>query len=77
MTTVYPSIYKLKFKANWLLNLRFHLPTYFSMQVTKVLSGTAPITASFFSPFLNIITVGMLRMPNWVAMSGLSSVLSL
>lgn len=35
----------------------------FSMQVFNVVSGTAPMTASFFSPFLNIMTVGMLRIP--------------
>lgn len=48
----------------------------FSMEVVSVDLGTAPMIASFFSPFLNIITVGMLRIPNSVAMEGLSSVFS-
>lgn len=47
------------------------------MHVTRVLSCTAPITVSFFSPFLKRIIVGMLRIPYWVVMSGFSSVLSL
>ena len=47
------------------------------MQVVSVDLGTAPMTASFFSPFLKIITVGMLRIPNSVAVEGLSSVFSL
>lgn len=49
----------------------------FSIQVVKVDLGTAPITASFFSPPLKIITVGILRIPYRVAMEGLSSVLTL
>lgn len=47
------------------------------MQETNVLSGTAPMTASFFSPFLNIIIVGMLLTPYWDAKSGHLSVLIL
>ena len=60
-------------------NTCIHLPLYknFSMQVVNVDSGTAPITASFFSPFLKTITVGILRIPYWVAIPGLSSVLTL
>uniref|UniRef100_A0A0E0MKF0 Uncharacterized protein n=1 Tax=Oryza punctata TaxID=4537 RepID=A0A0E0MKF0_ORYPU len=37
--------------------------TYLSMMVARVVLGTAPMTLSFFSPFLNMRTVGMLRMP--------------
>ncbi|GAB4831811.1 hypothetical protein Ancab_005826 [Ancistrocladus abbreviatus] len=47
------------------------------MLVVNVDFGTAPITASFFSPFLKIKTVGMLRIPYLVAIEGLSSVLTL
>jgi len=47
------------------------------MLAVKVVLGTAPITVSFFSPFLNSMTVGMLLMPYSVAIRGLSSVLSL
>lgn len=50
---------------------------YFSIVVDKVDLGTAPITLSFFSPFLKNSTVGMLLIPYWVAMLGQSSVLSL
>uniref|UniRef100_A0A0E0FAC7 Uncharacterized protein n=2 Tax=Oryza meridionalis TaxID=40149 RepID=A0A0E0FAC7_9ORYZ len=39
------------------------LLTYLSMMVARVVLGTAPMTLSFFSPFLNMRTVGMLRMP--------------
>ena len=55
------------------------LPSHknFSMLVVSVDFGTAPITASFFSPFLKIMTVGILRMPYRVAVEELSSVLSL
>jgi hypothetical protein len=49
----------------------------FSMVVVKVVLGTAPIIASIFSPYLKMITVGMLRIPYWVAMEGQSSVLTL
>jgi hypothetical protein len=49
----------------------------FSILVVKVVLGTAPIMASFFSPFLKIITVGMLRIPYSVAIEEQSSVLSL
>jgi hypothetical protein len=52
-------------------------PMYFSRAVFKVLFPTAPITVSFFSPLLKIMTVGILLMPYLVAMPGLSSVLSL
>lgn len=55
----------------------YHLYKNFSMLVVKVDFGTAPIIASFFSPFLNIMTVGMLRIPYWVAIEGLSSVFTL
>lgn len=60
-------------------NKCIHSPFYknFSMQVVNVDSGTAPMTASFFSPSLKIITVGILRIPYWVAIEGLSSVLTL
>lgn len=51
--------------------------TYFSTVADKVDLGTAPITLSFFSPFLKNSTVGMLLIPYWVAMLGQSSVLSL
>uniref|UniRef100_A0A2P2K809 Uncharacterized protein n=1 Tax=Rhizophora mucronata TaxID=61149 RepID=A0A2P2K809_RHIMU len=57
--------------------LTYHIYNNFSMLVVKVLLGTAPIIASFFSPFLKIITVGMLLIPYLVAVEGLSSVLSL
>lgn len=54
-------------------------PLYYknlSMLVASVVFGTAPITASFFSPFLKIMTVGILRIPYSLAMEGLSSVFS-
>lgn len=51
--------------------------TYFSTVADRVDLGTAPITLSFFSPFLKNSTVGMLLIPYWVAMLGQSSVLSL
>ncbi len=57
-------------------NMIYH-PMYFSRAVFKVLFPTAPITVSFFSPLLKIMTVGILLMPYLVAMPGLSSVLSL
>ena len=47
------------------------------MLAVSVVLGTAPMTASFFSPLMNIMIVGMLRIPYWVAIEGLSSVLSL
>lgn len=56
---------------------RRHLYKNFSMLVVSVDLGTAPITASFFSPSLKIITVGMLRIPYLVAIAGLSSVFTL
>nr|GMD84090.1 hypothetical protein D5086_0000070700 [Ipomoea batatas] len=44
------------------------------MQVHNVDLGTAPITASLFSPFLKIMTVGMLRIPSsitgWIIRHG-------
>ena len=46
------------------------------MVVTKVALGTAPMMVSFFSPPLNIMTVGILRIPYSVAVLGLSSVFS-
>jgi hypothetical protein len=49
----------------------------FSMLAVSVLLGTAPITASFFSPLTKIMIVGMLRIPYWVAIEGLSSVFNL
>ena len=49
----------------------------FSMLAVSVVLGTAPITASFFSPLMKIMIVGMLRIPYWVAIEGLSSVLNL
>ena len=55
----------------------YYLYKNFSMLVVNVDLGTAPITASFFSPLLNIMTVGNLRMPYRVAIEGLSSVLTL
>lgn len=48
-----------------------------SMHAVSVFLGTAPIIASFLSPFLKIMTVGMLRIPYWVAIDALSSVFSL
>uniref|UniRef100_A0A7C8YMI3 Uncharacterized protein n=1 Tax=Opuntia streptacantha TaxID=393608 RepID=A0A7C8YMI3_OPUST len=54
-----------------------HLHKNFSIVVFNVSLGTAPITASFFSPLLKIMKVGMLRTPQSVAMLGLSSVLTL
>lgn len=47
------------------------------MLADRVVFGTAPITASFFSPFKKIMSVGMLRVPYWEAIEGLSSVFSL
>jgi len=41
----------------------YHLHKNFSMLVVNVDLGTAPIMASFFSPLLKIITVGMLLIP--------------
>jgi hypothetical protein len=49
----------------------------FSMLAVSVDLGTAPITASFFSPLTKIMIVGMLRIPYWVAIEGLSSVFNL
>lgn len=49
---------------------------YLSSVVVKADLGTAPITVSLFTPFVKIMTVGMLRMPYSVAIVGLSSVLS-
>lgn len=46
------------------------------MQAVRVLLGTAPMIVSFLSPFLKIMIVGMLRIPYWVAIAGLSSVFS-
>lgn len=43
----------------------------------KVLLGTAPTMLSFLSPFLKIRIVGMLRIPNFDAIFGQSSVLTL
>lgn len=65
-------------KAMILISLfNFQTSIYFSIVVDKVDLGTAPITLSFFSPFLKNSTVGMLLIPYWVAMLGQSSVLSL
>lgn len=47
------------------------------MLAVSVVLGTAPRTASFFSPLMNIMVVGTLRIPYWVAIEGLSSVFSL
>ena len=47
------------------------------MLADRVVLGTAPITASFFSPLTKTMIVGMLRIPYWVAVEGLSSVFSL
>lgn len=47
------------------------------MVLSSEVLGIAPITASFFSPLLKIMIVGMLRTPYWVAIEGLSSVFSL
>ena len=49
----------------------------FSMLAVSVDLGTAPITASFFSPLTKNMIVGMLRIPYWVAIEGLSSVFNL
>lgn len=46
------------------------------MLVVNVVFGTAPMTASFFSPPLKIMTVGILRIPYSLAVEGLSSVFS-
>lgn len=59
------------------LSLSLQASIYFSMVADKVDLGTAPMTLSFFSPFLKNSTVGMLRIPYLVAMLGQSSVLSL
>lgn len=53
----------------------FQLSIYFSMEAAKEDLGTAPMMHS--SPFLKNMMVGMLLIPNCVAMFGLSSVLSL
>lgn len=55
------------------------IPTYknFSMVAVNVVLGTAPIIASFFSPLMKIMMVGTLRIPYWVAIDGVSSVLNL
>lgn len=53
------------------------ISTYLSTVADKVDLGTAPITLSFFSPFLKKRTVGMLLIPYCVGMFGESSVLSL
>jgi len=42
-----------------------------------VVLGTEPIIASFFSPFLKIMIVGMLQIPYLVVVEGLSSVFNL
>lgn len=55
----------------------YHLYKNFSMLVVSVDLGTAPITVSFLSPSLKIMTVGMLRIPYRVAIEGLSSVFTL
>lgn len=58
--------------CNW-----FHDDSFYknlSMQAVRVVLGTAPIIASFFSPLTNIIIVGMLRIPYFEAIEGLSSV---
>lgn len=47
------------------------------MVVVRVVLGTAPMTASFFSPLLKIMIVGMLRIPYLLAIDGLSSVFNL
>lgn len=60
--------------------MHMHLHSFYknlSMQVVNVDSWTAPMTASFFSPPLKIMTVGILRMPYLVAIEGLTSVLTL
>ena len=53
-----------------------HRSRYFSITVTNVALGTAPMIVSFFSPFLKINTVGMLRIPYSDAILWLSSVFS-
>lgn len=60
----------------WMKNQKAYQFKYFSRVVANVDLGTAPITVSFFSPFLKTMTVGMLRIPYSVAMPGLSSVFS-
>lgn len=50
---------------------------YLSMLAVRLVLGTAPIIASFFSPSTKIIIVGMLRIPYLVATGGLSSVFNL
>ena len=50
---------------------------YFEIVPERVALGTAPTTVSTFWPPLNTISVGMLRMPYWLATFGFSSVLSL
>lgn len=73
------SIFAMSLSVSLRRYVQAHQPFYknFSMHVINVDSGTAPITASFFSPFLNMMTVGILRIPYWVAIEGLSSVLTL
>lgn len=57
--------------------LRSLIHKNFSIVLSSDVLGTAPITASFFSPLLKIKIVGMLRTPYWLAIEGLSSVFSL
>lgn len=47
------------------------------MVVVRLVLGTAPMMASFFSPLTKIIIVGMLRIPYLDATEGLSSVFNL
>lgn len=66
-------------KSKKIWRWRFTFLTYknFSMPAVKVDLGTAPITASFLSPLMKVMMVGMLRIPYWVATEGLSSVFNL
>lgn len=50
--------------------------TNFSIDPNNAFFETAPMIVSFFSPFLKSMTVGMLRIPYWVAIVALSSVFS-
>jgi hypothetical protein len=50
---------------------------YLEMVPERVFLGTAPTTVSTFWPPLKTISVGMLRIPYWLATLGFSSVLSL
>ncbi len=50
---------------------------YFSKVLDKVVLGTAPMTLSFFSPFLKNSTVGMLLIAYLLAIFGHSSVFTL